>query len=91
VAEPKILARLKAAEARERDLSTPSALTGLINPGRSVAQSWAAAPMSARREVARMLLSHTYLGEMLVKPSPTPGERCPVDDRIQWRRSTTEV
>lgn len=86
-AEPAIQRRLDAAEARERDLSTPSVLTGLITPGRDVARSWAAAPMSARREVARLLLSRAYLGELRVTRNPTPGVRCPVDDRVEWVRA----
>lgn len=85
-AEPVILRRLRAAEARERDLSTPSVLTGLITPGKDVAKRWQAAPMSARRAVARLLLSPDMIGELRVTPTPTPGAHCEVSDRVVWRR-----
>jgi hypothetical protein len=44
-AEPRMLDRLRAAEARAADLSTPSALRGLVEPGEDVAARWKAAPM----------------------------------------------
>jgi site-specific DNA recombinase len=84
-AEPAILERLRAAEAREADLSTPSELRGLISPGKDVARRWEAAPMSTKRTVARMLLVPEVLGELRVNRSPTPGRRAPAEDRVRWR------
>jgi site-specific DNA recombinase len=45
-AEPTMLAEITTLEKRERELSTPSALRGLIEPGADVARRWNAAPMS---------------------------------------------
>lgn len=90
-AEPGILTRLRAAEARERELSTPNALAGLITPGKDVARRWKAAEMSTKREVARLLLSPDVVGELRVKRSPTPGHRCPVDRRVQWWKGEQEA
>jgi hypothetical protein len=85
-AEPRLLERLRAAEAREADLSTPSVLRGLVGPGDDVAHRWGLAPISARREVARLVLSPELLGELRVTRSPSPGHRTDVTDRVVWRR-----
>lgn len=50
--EPAILAEIQHLERRQKELATPSALCGLIEPGDDVARRWAAAPMSSRREIA---------------------------------------
>ena len=71
--EPGILARITTLEARERDLSTPPALAGIITPGKDVARRWKAAEMPARREVARMLCSPANLGTLRLGRSPIPG------------------
>lgn len=76
--------RLRDAEAREIELSTPSTLRGLIKPGKDVRRRWKAAPMSARREVARLLLSPAVLGELRVTRSTVPNRPCPVEDRVVW-------
>jgi DNA invertase Pin-like site-specific DNA recombinase len=87
-AEPAILARLKAAEERETELSTPSRLRGLIKPGKDVRRRWKAAPMSARREVARILLSPEILGELRVARARRAGrDRVPAHERVVWRQS----
>lgn len=85
-AEPGILSRLRVAEQREAELSTPSELSGLIAPGEGVVRRWRDAPMSTRREVARRLLSPMVLGELRVTRSPIRGRRCPVEDRVALRR-----
>jgi DNA invertase Pin-like site-specific DNA recombinase len=82
--EPGIRQRLDAAKARVTELETPAPLAGYITPGRDVARRWKAAPMSARREVARVLLTPAYLGELRVTRSPSPGHRAPVKDRTVW-------
>lgn len=84
-AEPAILTRLHAAEARERELSTPSVLHALMKPGKDVRRRWKDAPMSTRREVARLLLAPDMLGELRVRRNPTLGVYCPVKDRVRWR------
>ncbi len=84
--EPKIRAQIRSAETREAELSTPSVLRGLITPGEDVAAQWDAAPISTRREIARLLLSPNYIGEMRIQRSPTRGNRCPVERRVEWQR-----
>jgi hypothetical protein len=49
-----LLASISGLEVRERELSTPPALS-VIPPGQDVARRWKAAPMSAKRQVARLL------------------------------------
>ncbi|GIJ49358.1 hypothetical protein Val02_62440 [Virgisporangium aliadipatigenens] len=86
-AEPGILSRLKAAKAREAELSTPAELHDFFGPGMDPVQRWKDAPMPARRQALRLLLSPKACGELRVRRSPTPGHRCPVVDRVRWRRS----
>jgi DNA invertase Pin-like site-specific DNA recombinase len=87
-AEPAIQARLAAAEDHAAELATPSILRGLIAPGIDVARRWAAAPMSARRDVARILLAPDVVGELRVTRAPKPGHRSPVHERVTF--ATTE-
>lgn len=86
-AEPAIIKRLKDAEQREQELSTPSVLRGLITPGRDVARRWRAAPMSAKRAVARIVLSPNVLGELRVARSAVRNNQTPVADRVIFRRA----
>jgi DNA invertase Pin-like site-specific DNA recombinase len=69
-------------EARERELATPPRLLGLIEPGPDVAARWAAAPVSARREVAQIVLSPGHLGVMKVQR----GRGVPAYKRVTWDR-----
>jgi hypothetical protein len=80
--EPAMLAEITRLEQREKELATPNALRGLIEPGADVARRWKAAPMSTRREIARLLFTPTLLGELRITPSG-PGKRLPAEDRIQ--------
>jgi site-specific DNA recombinase len=84
--EPGWVSRVEALEARERELITPPALS-VIPPGKDVARRWAAAPMSARRTVARLLCSPAVLGQLRVNRQPTPGRPAvPAEDRVSWKR-----
>lgn len=83
--EPVILAEIERLEKREKELITPSALRGLIEPGDDVARRWATAPMSTRRDIARLLLTPTLIGELRITPAG-PGRRVPAEERIQWWR-----
>lgn len=85
-AEPGILARLRSAEAHAEALATPSRLRGLITPGADVARRWKSVPMSARREIARILLAPDAIGQLRVTRAPSRG--CEVTDRIVWQRAT---
>jgi hypothetical protein len=87
-AEPAIMARLKAAQEREAELSTPAPLRDFLTPGVDVVKQWTAAPMPARREAVKLLFSPALAGELRVKRSPTPGHRCPVQDRVWWNKGS---
>jgi DNA invertase Pin-like site-specific DNA recombinase len=85
-AEPGQLAQIERLEQRERELSAPPALAALITPGRDAKRRWKAAPVAAKREVARLLLTPGILGQVRVTRAPTPGHRGPVEQRMIWRR-----
>jgi site-specific DNA recombinase len=85
-AEPGLVARVEELERRERDLSAPPQLAALITPGRDVKRRWKAAPMSARRDVARLLLVPSLLGQLRVTRSPVDRRPTPVVQRVIWRR-----
>lgn len=84
--EPAILTEIQRLEKREKQLATPSALRGLIEPGADVARRWATAPMSTRRDIARLLLTSQLIGELRITPSPIRGHRVPAEERILWWR-----
>jgi hypothetical protein len=84
--EPSLLERIGDMEDRERRLVTPPALT-VIPPGRDVARRWQAAPMEARRQVARLLLSPEILGQLRVRRAEVRGQVEPAADRAIFRRS----
>jgi site-specific DNA recombinase len=84
--EPALASAVESLEARERELQVPPALV-TIPPGGDVARRWAQAPMSARRQVARLLLSGPVLGELRLMRAPSPGPACPAGDRVSWARS----
>ncbi|MGQ0718689.1 MAG: hypothetical protein ACT4NP_15540 [Pseudonocardiales bacterium] len=82
-----MLTEITKLEAREKELSTPSALRDLIEPGTDVAHRWEAAPISTRREIARILLTPELIGELRLQPSPRRGRhRTPAQERTQWWR-----
>jgi hypothetical protein len=85
-AEPGQLAQIERLEQRERELAAPPALAALISPGRDAKRRWKAAPVAAKREVARMLLAPGILGQVRIAKAPTPGHRVPVEQRVIWRR-----
>ncbi len=90
-AEPTLLAEITTLETRERELSTPSALRGLIEPGADVAQRWATTPMSTRREIARLLLTPELIGQLRLNPSPRRGRhRTPAHERTTWWRGNQD-
>jgi hypothetical protein len=84
--EPGIVEHVFRLEAREAELTTPSALL-VIPPGKDAARRWGAAEMPARRQVARLLLSRQAVGELRVTRTPTPGcKPAAAADRIVWLR-----
>lgn len=85
-AEPQMLARISELETRKRELTTPSALHALITPGVDVRDRWLEMPMSARREVMRLLLRPNAVGELRVarRPPGSGSRRVPVIERVRW-------
>jgi len=85
--EPQLLERLRDAEQREQELSTPSTLRGLFDPARNAAENWATAPVSTRREFARLLFAPDLLGTLTVTRRPegrrAGAHRVPAVERIQ--------
>jgi site-specific DNA recombinase len=79
--------QISALEERERKLLTPDKLRGLIGPGGDVAARWAGAPVSTRREVARLVLAPGRVGVMLLMPANRAGVRLPALQRVDWDRS----
>lgn len=75
------------AEARQRELTTPSELANLVEPGGDVAKRWEDAPISARRKAAAILLTPERLGEVRLTRSPVKNHRVPVVERMIWRRN----
>ncbi|WP_127499685.1 recombinase family protein [Actinoplanes solisilvae] len=87
-AEPAILARLKTAQAREAELTTPAPLRDFMTPGVDVVRQWTAAPMPARRELVRLLFSPRACGQLRVRRSPSKGHRYPAEQRVWWKTAT---
>jgi DNA invertase Pin-like site-specific DNA recombinase len=73
-------------EARERELTVPSAVLSIIKPGVDVWTSWYQAPIAARREAVRLLLTPRYLGAPFILPSPKTGRYQQIVERIEWRK-----
>lgn len=86
--EPGILDRIATLEARQRELSTPSALRALIEPGADVAERWADLPITTARQVAKLLLVPGLLGSLRIMPTPGPGIRVNVEKRFRWITDT---
>ena len=88
--EPQMEADITRLEERETELSTPSALQGLIQPGKDVRKRWKAAALTTKREIARLLFSPNIMGDVNIMPSKVRGKRQIVHERIEWRRATQE-
>lgn len=81
-------AALVTARERERELATPDALRGLIQPGAGVAERWESLSMETKRQVARILLSPAVLGYLTVTREPFRGA-LPLD-RVKLRKVAPE-
>jgi site-specific DNA recombinase len=90
-AEKGVRERLRDAQRRVDELSTPSRLRGLIGPGPDAHLRWDDAEMSTRREVAKILLAPDALGQLRIRRSPTPGKRAPVEERLVWWNGDAQV
>jgi site-specific DNA recombinase len=56
-------------EQQEQQLTSRSTLVRFVGPRQVVTDRWIAAPLSSKREVARMVLSPGMLGQVRVGPS----------------------
>ena len=84
-----IVKRIAKLEQQERELSTPPALAGLLDPDVQAQTWWAAlpdVPPAAKREVIRMLSSPDLLGQIKLGRSPSPGTTVAVSERVTWGR-----
>lgn len=82
--EPRLLATIAELETRETELTLPPALSGLITPGHGVQQQWQGMPMSARRDVVRMLFAPGMLGALRIirRPEGRRNIHVPVAERV---------
>jgi DNA invertase Pin-like site-specific DNA recombinase len=64
--EPMILDRLSVAESKVAELTRPVGLRGLIEPGAQVGAQWNSMPMSAKREVVRLLFVPGVVGVLSI-------------------------
>ena len=84
-AEPGQLAQIERLEERER--SRPRRRAGRADePRPGPKRRWKAAPVAAKREVARMLLAPGILGQVRIAKAPAPRHRVPVGQRVIFRR-----
>lgn len=73
-------------QAEEQKLRAPAQLADMITPGKDVARRWAAAPVAARRAVARMVLAPSVLGEVRIMPVGA-GSRVDPADRAHLHKT----
>ncbi len=88
--EPGLVKSIGALQAEAERLATPTALM-VITPGQDVARRWQPASMSARRQVARLLLTPAVLGQLRVTRAPTPGHRGDAADRVRWENGHSHL
>ena len=74
-------------EARERTLTAPDKLRDLMEPGEDAGTRWAALPVPARREVARIVLAPDRVGVIEVQRTPGGARGIPAAARVEWRRA----
>ncbi|WP_406306235.1 recombinase family protein [Streptomyces sp. NBC_00885] len=72
-------------EQEEQTLAMPAVITSLLGAADDVAGWWTAAPVSARRQIARIVLSPKLLGEIRVTRTPSKGRTPDVADRLKIR------
>lgn len=82
----KLSKKIRDLEEQERDFTTPSALRRLIEPGADVHQRWEDLPVSAKRDVARILLTPEILGEVRIKKATKRGRGSDPTKRLEWYR-----
>ncbi|MGW5123025.1 recombinase family protein [Streptomyces sp. NPDC004069] len=79
--------RVQELEDRERELTLPPVVLSMIRPGVDVWETWAATPISARRQIVRIILSPQFLGRPVVLPAARPGPNQDVVGRLHWDKT----
>jgi DNA invertase Pin-like site-specific DNA recombinase len=90
--EPAVLATIARLEQRESDLSAPAELDGPLSPGEDIAVRWAPAPLLAKRDMVRLLLTGRYLGQLRIGQSG--GNRWhtpPLRDRMSFSHNESAI
>lgn len=72
-------------EERERELTLPPAITRWLRPGQDVRDDWEAAPISARRDLVRVVLSERGLGRLHILPALRKGPNQRIVERLDFR------
>lgn len=85
VIEPGIVSDIERLERKQAELSAPPALAGWMGTAADVALRWEAAPVAARRRVARVLLSPAFLGTVRLERIGR-GNSAPAGQRLTWDR-----
>lgn len=84
VIEPPLAEALGRLEERYRELLAPAALSGWTGTLAELEAKWDAAPVAARRHVARVVQSAAYLGVLEVERAPGGQAGIPAGWRIRW-------
>ncbi|WP_281155143.1 recombinase family protein [Streptomyces sp. HYC2] len=79
--------RVRELEDRERELTLPPVVLNMIRPGVDVWETWNEAPISARRQIARIVLSPRCLGQAVVLPAARTGPNQDVTGRLDFRKA----
>jgi site-specific DNA recombinase len=75
-------------EERERELTLPPSVLSILQPGTDVWDTWHEAPVTARRELAKLVLREDLLGRPYIHPAPNRGRNQQIAERIEWRISS---
>jgi site-specific DNA recombinase len=84
--EPALVARQEALEMRERELTTPSILADLIQPGEDVEERWKVTAVETRRAIVRLLFTPRMIGQVRLARSARPRAYVPVEERVTFHR-----
>lgn len=85
--EPEWQADLARLEARERELATPSVLTGLIQPGPDVRRRWEViTSIEVRHRIARLVLVPTLVGQIRLRQVGQGRRKVEIFERVAIRR-----
>ncbi|WP_116051551.1 recombinase family protein [Amycolatopsis palatopharyngis] len=84
--EPALVERRVRLEARERELTTPTVLADLLQPGGDVRKRWKVTTVETKRAVSRLLFTPALIGQLRLERSPRPRTYVRVEERVTFRR-----